>query len=161
MNTKVSTISKEIPELKINNATKVLSTPVNNDIEVKKVVGGSDEYSIKIGTAFSGLGCPEYSLKKLGINHTNEFVIENNKFCQETLKINHAPKQLFSDITNVDTKTLSKTDLYVWGSPCQDLSMSNNNREGLKGGKSKFFFNGYQILKDTMPKYSIFENVQG
>ena len=99
-----------------------------------------------MGTAFSGLGCPEYAARKIGVQHTSEYVIDNNKFCRETLIKNYNPKLVFEDVTNVDGKKLPTVDLYVWGSPCQDLSKSNNNRKGLKGSKSKYFFEGYRIF---------------
>ena len=135
------------------------NTPVNN--KDYKNESKENSYSIKIGTAFSGMGCPEYSLKQLGVNHTSEFAIEWDKFAQETLRKNYNPKQLYGDISTVDTKELNTCDLYVWGSPCQDLSMANLNRKGLNGEKSKLFFEGLRILKDLNPKYTIWENVGG
>lgn len=50
-------------------------------------------------------------------------------------------------------------DLLIGGSPCQDLSISKNNRQGLKGTKSSLFFEYVRILKASMPKYFILENV--
>ena len=149
-NKKSTKSKKEILGLKIN-------TFVNNVDYIPQ----DDNYSISIGTSFSGLGCPEYSLKKLGVNHTTEFVIEWDKYCRETLIRNHHPKQVFNDICDVKSEELNPCDLYVWGSPCQDFSLSNNGRKGLDGEKSKLFFEGYRILKDLQPKYSIWENVGG
>jgi DNA (cytosine-5)-methyltransferase 1 len=146
---------KEILAYKINNG-------VSNNINY---VPKDDNYSISIGTAFSGLGCPEYALKRLGVNHTSEFVIDNNIFCRETLKRNHNPKVILDDITTVNTNHLPNCDLYVWGSPCQNFSMSATSapkgRLGLEGETGVLFWDGYRILKDTQPKYSIFENVKG
>jgi DNA-cytosine methyltransferase len=146
---------KEILSYKINDV-------VSNNIQYQP---NDDNYSISTGTAFSGLGCPEYVLKRLGVNHTSEFVIDNNKFCRETLKINHNPKVILDDIKTVDGKLLPSCDLYVWGSPCQNFSMSATSapkgRLGLKGDTGQLFWDGYRILKDTQPKYSIFENVKG
>jgi DNA (cytosine-5)-methyltransferase 1 len=149
-NTKSSKSKLEILSLRVN-------TPVNNVDYVPE----TEDYSISIGTSFSGMDCPTYSLKKLGVNHTNEFVIDFDKWCRQTLIKNSNPKQVFSDITEVNTNELNPCDLYVWGSPCQDFSLSNNNRQGLCGEKSKLFFEGFRILKDLQPKYSIWENVSG
>jgi DNA-cytosine methyltransferase len=157
--------SIEILAYKINSEvvekSNVEPIPVNN---IDNFILNSN-YNLKVGTAFSGLGCPEYILKKLDVNHSSEFVIENNKFCQETLKINHNPKVVLNDIKKVDTKTLPNVDLYVWGSPCQNFSMSATSaplgRLGLEGNTGQLFWDGYRILKDLQPNYSIFENVKG
>lgn len=149
-NKKSDKSKKEILGLNIN-------TPVNNiDYSVE-----DKEYSISIGTAFSGMGCPEYALKKLGVNHTSEFVIEWDKYCQQTLIKNHKPNQVFSDITKVKSNELYPCSVFVWGSPCQDFSLSNNNRKGLDGEKSKLFYEGFRLFKELNPKYSILENVGG
>ncbi len=116
---------------------------------------------LSVGTFFSGLGAPEYALSEANIVHTSEYVIEINKYCRETLIKNHNPKLVFEDITSVLPSDLPEVDLICWGSPCQDLSKSNNNGKGLYGEKSKYFFEGYRLLKAQMPKYSIFENVEG
>jgi site-specific DNA-cytosine methylase len=52
-----------------------------------------------------------------------------------------------------------KIDLLVGGSPCQDLSANNLNGKGLKGKKSKLFYEYLRILRQTKPKYFILENV--
>ncbi len=123
-------------------------------------------YCIVIGTAFSGLGCPEYVLKLLGINFISEFVIENDKFCQQTLKKNHNPKKIFGDITKVKgkiLKSLAKIDLYVFGFPCNNFSQSATatGREGLNGETGVLFWDGLRVLASTKPKFAIAENVKG
>ncbi|MCG3666099.1 DNA (cytosine-5-)-methyltransferase [Aliarcobacter butzleri] len=120
---------------------------------------------LKVGTAFSGLGCPEYALKQLGINHSSEFVIDIDKHARKTLIENYNPKRVLEDITQVDTSKLPSTDIYVWGSPCPDHSQNTvgcaNARTGLNGPTGRLFWDGYKILKDTLPMVSIFENVKG
>lgn len=151
-----------------------VNTPVNNTTYVpeektEEVIRGevvnNVDYTpvLNTGTCFSGLGCPEYVLKELNIPHNTKFVCDIDKYCRQTLKRNYNPENIYDDITTLSFKSYPKDyiDLYVWGSPCQDFSQSNNNREGLKGSKSSLFFEGLRILKETKPKYSIFENVQG
>ena len=46
--------------------------------------------TIKVGTAFSGIGAPEEAIKNLNINHINEFMIEVDKYAQETYLANHS-----------------------------------------------------------------------
>jgi len=136
---------------------KIQQQPANNP--------DYNPYTISLGTAFSGLGCPEYVLNKLAVNHTSEFVIDNDKYCRQTLTNNYNPKLVLEDITKVDTTKLPQSDLYIWGSPCQNFSMaatsSSKGRLGLKGKTGVLFWDGFRILKETQPKYSIFENVKG
>jgi len=47
----------------------------------------------------------------------------------------------------------------VGGSPCQDLSLAKNNREGLMGEKSGLFFEYVRILREKIPAYFVLENV--
>jgi DNA (cytosine-5)-methyltransferase 1 len=50
--------------------------------------------------------------------------------------------------------------LFVWGSPCQDLSLAGK-RKGFDGAKSSLFREGARIQSEMMPKVFIFENVKG
>ena len=46
------------------------------------------------------------------------------------------------------------------GSPCQDFSVANIQRKGLKGEKSSLFYEFYRLLKEIKPKYWLLENVR-
>ena len=50
-------------------------------------------------------------------------------------------------------------DLLVGGSPCTDLSIAKKEREGLKGDRSKLFYEYVRIWKETKPTWFILENV--
>ena len=49
----------------------------------------------------------------------------------------------------------------MWGFPCQDISVAGKQR-GLKEGETRsgLYYEGFRILKETKPKYSIIENVK-
>lgn len=165
--TKSNKPTKEILSYKVNITVNNTDYIPKEKIITGKTINNKDynpvdkKYNLSVGSCFSGLGCPEYVLNELNVPHTSEFVCDFDKYCQETLIKNYNPKKVFGDISKVDGHQLPKTDLYIWGSPCQDLSMSKNNRLGLKGEKSKLFFEGYRILKQLQPLYSVFENVPG
>ncbi len=57
-------------------------------------------------------------------------------------------------------KYKNQIDLFVWGSPCQDLSLAGK-RKGFDGDKSSLFREGARVQAEMMPKLFIFENVQG
>ena len=59
----------------------------------------------------------------------------------------------------IDADELPDFDVLVGGSPCQDLSVSRNNRKGLIGPKSELLFEYIRILKVKKPAFFVLENV--
>ena len=118
------------------------------------------EKKIKVGTAFSGIGAFEESLKQLNIKHDNKFMIDNNKFAIKTYLSNHEVKNVYKDITTINPLKLDDIDIFVFGSPCQSFS-SQGNRLGFEDTRGTLIFYGLEIIKVKQPKYFIFENVKG
>lgn len=116
--------------------------------------------TLKVGTAFSGIGAFEESLKQLGINHENKFMIEIDKFARQTYLANHDVDNVYDDITKLDPAELDDIDIFVFGSPCQSFSMQGNRR-GLEDTRGTLVFYGLNIIKEKQPKYFIYENVKG
>ena len=142
-----------IEDLLTNNIKPISTIPVNNEkyMEVE---------TLKCGTAFSGIGANEEALKNIDIKHSNEFMIEIDKFARKTFEENHNVKDIFTDITKVDPKQVSDIDLFVFGSPCQSYSQQGK-RLGLEDTRGTLVYNGLQIVKEKQPKYFIYENVKG
>ena len=59
----------------------------------------------------------------------------------------------------MDTDELPDFDVLVGGSPCQDLSIAKNNRQGLMGNRSGLFLEYARILREKKPAYFVLENV--
>lgn len=53
-----------------------------------------------------------------------------------------------------------KIDIMTWGFPCQDISVAGRLKGIEEGTRSGLYYQGIRILKETMPKYSIIENVK-
>lgn len=118
---------------------------------------------IKVATAFSGgLAAPEFALKYSGIEHEIVFACEWDKYARKQyLQFHGKPTTFYEDIKNLCAKCYyALIDLFIFGSPCQNLSLAGNQK-GLDGEKSKYFFEGYRVLSEMMPKVFIFENVKG
>jgi DNA (cytosine-5)-methyltransferase 1 len=118
---------------------------------------------IKVATAFSGgLAACEFGLKYEEIEHEVIFACEWDQYARKQyLKFHGEPKTFYNDITDLDAKKYNgQIDLFVWGSPCQDLSLAGK-RAGFDGAKSSFFREGARVQKEMMPKKFIFENVRG
>jgi len=115
---------------------------------------------LRVGTAFSGIGAPEWALKQLGIEHTNEFMVEIDKNARKSYLANFTPKQTFEDITKIDYNALNDIDIFFFGSPCQSFSMQGK-RGGLEDTRGTLVYNGLQVIKAKNPKYFVYENVKG
>ena len=48
----------------------------------------------------------------------------------------------------------------TWGFPCQDISVAGKLKGVEIGTRSGLYYEGIRILKETMPKYLIIENVK-
>ena len=133
------------------------STPINN---VEYTNPKPMTQTLRAGTAFSGIGAPEWALKQLGIEHTNKFMVEIDKNARKTYLANFTPKQTFEDITKIDYNALNDIDIFFFGSPCQSFSMQGKRR-GLEDTRGTLVYNGLQIIKAKQPKYFVYENVKG
>jgi len=133
------------------------STPINN---VEYTNPKPITPSLRVGTAFSGIGAPEWAMKNLGIEYSNEFMVEIDKNARKTYLANFTPKQTFEDITKISYDEMNDIDIYFFGSPCQSFSMQGK-RGGLEDTRGTLIYNGLQIIKTKQPKYFVYENVKG
>jgi DNA (cytosine-5)-methyltransferase 1 len=118
---------------------------------------------LKVATAFSGgLAAPEFALKYEDIPHEVVFACEWDKYARKQyLEFHGLPGTFYNDVQTLRAFNYKhKIDLFVWGSPCQDLSLAGK-RKGFDGVKSSLFREGARIQKEMMPKNFIFENVVG
>lgn len=118
---------------------------------------------LKVRTLFSGIGSPERALKDLQIPYELVDFCEVDKYAVKSYCAVHGVSEdkNLGDITKVWGRNLPYADLLVWGFPCQDISVAGKQR-GLKEGETRsgLYYEGFRILKETKPKYSIIENVK-
>jgi len=114
---------------------------------------------LKIGTTFSGIGAPEQALKNLKIPHDVEWACDIDKHAKQTYFANHGCGQWYDDITKINVEELKYVDLYVFGFPCQDLSVAG--KQNLDKGRSLLVNYSLDIIDKLSPKYILFENVKG
>ena len=115
---------------------------------------------LKVGTDFSGLGCPEEAIKSLGIEHENVFACEIDSYAKKSYLANHKPLIFYDDITKRDNRTAPYVDLYVFGFPCQAFSVSGKML-GFEDTRGTLFFNSLDYIAEKRPRYFIAENVKG
>jgi len=110
---------------------------------------------------FSGIGGFSLGLERAGIEPEWIGYSDIDKNCNQVFKRRFNAEELGS-ITDIRTEDLPEIDLVTFGFPCQDLSVANIKRKGLKGGeRSSLFFEATRIIRDKKPKYFICENVRG
>lgn len=125
---------------------------------------------------FDGMSCGQIALEKLGysakLNNLKYYASEVQQNAIKVTQHNYPNTIQLGDVTKVSFKDgflysengefeVGQFDMVIGGSPCQDISKANTKGEGLKGSKSKMFFEYYRILEEVKPKHFFFENVGG
>lgn len=118
--------------------------------------------TMKILSLFDGISVAQQALKELNIKVNNYFASEIDSYCQSVTQHNFPNTIQLGSVCDVSVKKypeINNPDLMILGSPCQDLSISNKNRTGLKGARSGLFWEAIRIHKEVKPKWFVYENV--
>lgn len=113
------------------------------------------------------------ALERLGIKVDSYYASEIEKNPISIAKYNYPDIIHIGDVTKVHYENgtlhtengdfhIGEVDLFLGGSPCQDLSvykLGTEGSEGLEGKKSNLFYHYERILKEVNPKYFLLENV--
>lgn len=115
---------------------------------------------MNILSLFDGISCGRVALERVGIKVDKYYASEIDESAIKISEKNYPDIIHLGDVTkwkewDID---LNSIDLLIGGSPCQDLSIAKQNREGLSGARSGLFFNYLDILKTINPKYFLLEN---
>ena len=120
------------------------------------------EKTVRIGTAFSGIGSPEMALQELGVKHNIVFACDIDKPAKKTYFANYpiTEDKWYNDIRNLDAnKYKGKVDLFVGGVCCQPWSVAGK-LEGWNDERGGDLFKAFvRVICECQPKVWIFENV--
>lgn len=108
---------------------------------------------------FDGISCGYLALERAKIPIENYCAYEIDKYALKVSNERFPQIQHFGDVRDADFSCHKNIDLLIGGSPCQDLSIAKQNRKGLQGEKSCLFWEYVRALRETKPKYFLFENV--
>lgn len=115
---------------------------------------------MRVLSLFDGISCGHVALERAGIPVEVYYASEIDKYAIQITQKNYPDTIQLGDINNIDfTEFIGKVDLLIGGSPCQDLSISKNNRQGLQGSRSGLFYKYVEALETIKPKYFLLENV--
>ena len=116
---------------------------------------------MRLGSLFSGLGTAEIATKAVFADTKCVFACEIDKYARASFEANASCKEFYKDVRDLDgSKYKDKIDILIGGSPCQDFSIAGL-RAGIAGDKGQLLYEYLRVLKETNPKYFIFENVKG
>ncbi len=115
---------------------------------------------MRVLSLFDGISCGRVALERADIAVECYFASEIDKYATTVSEKNYPDIIRLGDIRNIDfTQFIGKIDLIIGGSPCQDLSIAKQNRQGLNGERSGLFWKFVEAVKIIKPKYFLLENV--
>lgn len=116
-----------------------------------------EEFWLKIGSLFAGIGGIELGFKKVGFK--TAWAIEIDTKACITYKANHKHKIINEDLAKVDLSKLNKIDILTAGFPCQAFSVAGY-RKGFKDERGNVFFEILRYLEYFKPEIIFLENVK-
>ena len=118
---------------------------------------------LRLFSLFTGIGAFEKALERLKIPYELVGFSEIDRFAVKSYCAIHnvSEDKNYGDVSKIDISKLPDFDIMTWGFPCQDISIAGK-MQGIKEGKTRsgLYYEGYRILKEKLPKYSIIENVK-
>ncbi|WP_353075766.1 DNA (cytosine-5-)-methyltransferase [Stenotrophomonas sepilia] len=120
----------------------------------------SDKSAYSVASFFSGIGGFDIGFEAAGFDISLQCEIE--PFCLSILKKHWPAVPQHSDITKLTNDDIKKSDVWVGGFPCQDLSLARmGKRDGLRGSKSGLFYEFARLVGEGRPRVILLENVAG
>lgn len=115
---------------------------------------------MKVLSLFDGISCGRVALERAGIPVEVYYSSEIDKYTIAVAQAMYPDTVQIGDVCQIDfTDYIGKVDMIIGGSPCQDLSIAKQNREGLHGERSRLFWEYIKALSIIKPKYFLLENV--
>lgn len=112
----------------------------------------------KVLDLFSGIGGFSLGLERTGGFETVAFC-EIDSFCRKVLRKHWPDVRIHKDICKLKSESYKNVDVICGGFPCQDISLSNIDAQGLEGARSGLWYEYLRLIREIRPKYVIVENV--
>ena len=114
---------------------------------------------MKVLSLFDGISSGRLALERAGIPVEKYYASEIDKYAIQVAQKNYPDTIQVGDVTKLNYLELLDVDMIIGGSPCQDLSIAKQNREGLRGARSGLFWKYVEALEVIRPKWFLLENV--
>ena len=119
--------------------------------------------NINVLSLFDGLSGGQLALNRANIKYDTYYASEINPNSIKITQKNYPNTIQLGDVTLIDEdklKELGQIDLLIFGSPCEDLSITKSKtRKSLEGSKSILFWEAIRIKNLINPKWFMMENV--
>jgi len=113
---------------------------------------------MKYGSGCTGIGGFDLGFDRAGWECA--WQIENAKYPNKVLEKHWQHVVRHTDVRECGNHNLSPVDVFCFGFPCTDLSISAfGSHEGLGGTESGLFFPLARIAREIMPQWIVIENV--
>lgn len=109
---------------------------------------------------FDGMSCGRIALERAWLKVDKYYASEIKKHAIKVTQENYPDTIQLWDVRDIKASDLPKIDLLIGWSPCQDFSIANKERKGLKGKKSSLFYEYLRLLEECKPTYFLLENVR-
>ena len=114
---------------------------------------------MKVLSLFDGISCGRLALERAAIPVEKYYASEIDKYAIKVTQAMFPDTIQVGDVTKLNYLELLDVDIVIGGSPCQDLSIAKQNRQGLRGERSGLFWKYVEALEVIHPKYFLLENV--
>lgn len=115
---------------------------------------------MKILSLFDGISCGRLALERAAIPVEKYYASEIDKYAIQVAQKNYPDTIQIGDVNSINWNDYGDSvDMVIGGSPCQDLSIAKQNREGLRGARSGLFWKYVEALEVIRPKWFLLENV--
>lgn len=117
---------------------------------------------LRVIELFAGIGSQTQALKNIGVDHEVVAIAEIDKFAIKSYEAIHGEKLNLGDVSTVNVDDIPNCDLLTYSFPCQDISVSGDQRGLDKGSntRSSLLWECERIIKAKRPKYLLLENVK-
>ncbi len=112
---------------------------------------------MKVLSLFDGISCGRLALERAGIPVERYVAYEIEPHAITISQKNWPDIEQRGDVCTADFTEYQGFDLLIGGSPCQDLC-SCGSKEGLKGVKSRLFYEYVRALEEAKPHWFLLEN---
>lgn len=113
---------------------------------------------MKVLSLFDGMSCGMIALDRAGINVSEYYASEIDKYAIKVSDANYPDIVRLGDVQTINYQMLPKIDLLIGGSPCQGFSLAGKGLN-FSDPRSALFFEFVHALRETKPKYFMLENV--
>lgn len=114
---------------------------------------------MKVLSLFDGISCGRVALERAGIPVEKYYASEIDRYAISVAQAMYPDTIQVGDVNKLNYLELLDVDIIIGGSPCQDLSIAKQNRQGLRGERSGLFWKYVEALEVIRPKWFLLENV--